>query len=107
VTLSPGALAAMGAAISALGLAVLAWIRLGRRPGAPSVPVVGRVSEVSLVVMGLALLGVGYHALAHGLGWSGFRAPMRLAVAVALVAVLGSLVVDALENRADTPDDGA
>ncbi len=100
MSLPPGALAWIGALVGALGLAALAWRRLWGRESRVELPAVGRVSEVSLTLLGLALVGVGYHGLAHGLGWTGFRAPMRVAVGVAAVAVAGSLAVDALENRA-------
>jgi len=58
-----------------------------------------RISRVSLMVIGLALLGVSYHLVTHGAGIEGFRAPLWLAAAVAAVAVALSLMTDRLEQR--------
>ena len=61
---------------------------------------VGPLSRVSHTVIALACVGLGYHIAAHAFQWP-LRAPMGTAVAVAAVAVLGSIAIDALEARAD------
>lgn len=60
---------------------------------------VGAISTTTRTVIGLAGIGLAYHLVVHAAGWSQFRAPLPVALGVALVAVLASLGVDALEHR--------
>jgi len=105
VTTIQGALMVLGAARALAGLAPLILLRTGR-----AVPLrlagVGRISIVAQAVTGLALIGVGYHVFVHAAGLAQFRAPLPIAVGVAIVAILGSVLVDAVENRALAPEDG-
>lgn len=68
------------------------------------VPGVGRISTITSTIFALALVGIGYHLLVHGLHIPHFRAPLRLAVVVGVLAVAGSLLVDGAENRLDARD---
>jgi len=104
----PGPVAtAIGVVLVALGAALLLRMRFAASAGPVRLAVVGRVSEVTQVVMALALIGVGYHALAYANHWTAFRAPMPIVIGVALVAIVGSLLVDTLENRGGGSDDQA
>ena len=62
---------------------------------------VGALSQVTRAVCGFALAGIGYHLIVHALGYTQFRAPLGVAVGVGLAAILGTIGVDALENRLD------
>ena len=105
-TVSTALWAAVGVILGLAGIGVLLILRFGRRPGEISLMGVGRISRVTVLVAGLALLGLGYHIVVHALDlMRAFRAPLRLAVGVAIVAIVGSLAIDALENRLAGPPD--
>jgi hypothetical protein len=94
------ALAAFGVALAAAGLALLATARAGAATGRFRLAGVGPLSRVTLGVVGLSLIGAGYHVAVHALGvMRDFRAPLPIALIVAIVAILGSIGVDAMENR--------
>ncbi|TVQ78480.1 MAG: hypothetical protein EA380_06005 [Phycisphaeraceae bacterium] len=86
-----------------LGIAVVMLFILRKNPTAMCVhvPGVGRISTITSTISALALVGIGYHLLVHGLHIPQFRAPLRIAVFVAVLAVVGSLMVDVAENRLD------
>lgn len=66
---------------------------------------VGPVSAVTQTVAALALIGIGYHVVVHAAGLEQFRAPLPVAGGVGIAAVLGSLLIDAIERRrADASD---
>ena len=90
-----------------LGIAVVMMYILRKRPEAMCVhvPGVGRISTITSTISALALVGIGYHLMVHGLHIPQFRAPLRIAVFVAVLAVVGSLIVDSAENRLDARDD--
>lgn len=63
---------------------------------------VGRVSQITMLVAGLASLWIAYHLVVHTLNLApDFRAPGWIAVTVAVGAVISSLGVDRLDNRAE------
>jgi hypothetical protein len=83
--------------VGAAGLWAFAWAR-GEGRG-PRLAGVGAVSSTTLMVSGLACVGVAYHLVVHSLGITGFRAPWPVALGVAGAAVGLSLAADAIENR--------
>ena len=89
----------LAAAAGFAGLGIFAFIA-GRREERPRLTLagVGRISHVTLHVGGLASLAMAYHVVAYALDLTQFRAPWWLAVCIALVAVLLSLGIDAVEN---------
>lgn len=93
----------LGGLLVAAGLAVLVLSRRGRGGGAggPRVHLagVGPLSPITMTVAALAAAGAGYHLVVHALHIPHFRAPLPIALGVAAVAVLGSIAVDAVENR--------
>jgi hypothetical protein len=93
--------ATIGVLLGLAGLGVVLWLRFGRRgPGHLRLAGVGEISRVTCVVIGLSLLGAGYHVFTHALGlMKHFRAPLGIGVGVAIVAILGSIAIDVLENR--------
>jgi hypothetical protein len=97
---------AIGAALGAAGLFVVVSLHRGRDFGSVRLAGVGPLSRVTLLVMGLSLLGAGYHVLVHALGlMAQFRAPLGITIGVAIVATLGSIGVDALDRRLDERGD--
>lgn len=96
--------AVVGGVLGLAGAWMLLRLRFGRGGGrGMRLAVVGEVSRVTLLVVGLSLLWAGYHVLAFGLGvMEHFRAPLGIALVVAVVAIVGSCAVDALENRLAT-----
>ncbi len=94
------ALVVFGCIVGAAGLALLVAMRT-RRGTILGAPGVGRLSEVSHVVIGAALLVAGYHVVVHAAEITGFRAPLHLAVGGALLAIVGTILVDRLEGPAD------
>lgn len=87
------------AALVAGGLYLMTvWRREGERALKVVLPGVGRVSELTLLVTGLACLWLAYHVAVYTLGASGFRAPAWVALAVGVGSVLASLGVDRLES---------
>ncbi len=92
--------AAVGVVLMGGGAFVVLRLRRAEALGDMRLAGVGPLSRVTRVIIGLALLGAGYHVLVHALGvMRHFRAPLEIAIGVAIVAVLGSIGVDALENR--------
>lgn len=94
------------ATLAAAGLAaigVLCFVVSGRGPEASApamaLPGVGRVSEITWKVAGLASLWLAYHLAVYTFNLPQFRAPAWLAVTAAVGAVLASLGVDRLDNR--------
>jgi hypothetical protein len=89
------------AALAGLGI----WsVSLGRRDSEEARPItlagIGRVSEITMLVAGLACLWSAYHVVVHTLNLvPDFRAPGWIAVAVAAGAVIASLGIDRLDNK--------
>ncbi len=54
-------------------------------------------SPITQIVIGLACIGLGYHLVVDGLALRAPKAPLWLAAGAALVAVIGSIGVDALD----------
>ena len=65
-------------------------------------PGVGRVSTVTRTVSGLASVLVAYHLFAYAMNLAQFRAPIWIVLSIGLVAPGLSLLIDAIENRADS-----
>ncbi len=102
------ALMLLGAAgLLVAGGALLLDARSSTPKRALVVPGVGRASAVSHAVIGLACLGAAYHLVVHALGLAQFRAPLPVAVGVALVAIVGTLMVDKFEGAGgdEAPED--
>ncbi len=106
-----------GVGIAAAGLWMLAIARPGRfGDHATPVPLpirgLGEVTRPTGLVLGLSLLGVGYHLLAWSLpeDWIVLRVPIArwpTVVIVAGVAVGASLAIDRLADSADSADDAS
>ena len=62
------------------------------------------MSTVTRSVTGLASALVAYHLFAYAMNMSQFRAPIWIVLSVGVVAPGLSLLVDAIENRADSRD---
>jgi hypothetical protein len=101
---------AIGAALIGAGLFVVLRLRRGAEFQSVRLAGVGTLTPVTQLVIGLSLLGAGYHVLVHALGvMAHFRAPLHIAVGVAITAALGSIAIDALERRLEerAPPNGA
>lgn len=95
------ALAAAGL-FAAIGIGVLAAPRFRRKPIQVSLAGVGELSPITVLVSGVASLIVSYHIVAYALGvMAHFRAPLWIVFVGAAVAVLGSIGLDAVDNRRD------
>lgn len=100
-----------GAGMAVAGVWMLSLARPGRfGDHAAPVPLpirgLGEVTRPTGLVLGLSLVGVGYHLLAWSLppDWIALRVPMSMwpvVVIVAGVAVGGSLAIDQLADSAD------
>jgi hypothetical protein len=88
----------LGVLLAAGGIFVL-WLLRGGRHLPIHLSGIGSISAVTQTVLGLALLGVGYHVFVHAAGLTQFRAPLPIAIGVAALAIIGSIAVDAVENR--------
>lgn len=110
MTTQQGIALAASAVLAAGGVAALLAARvpaLSRRARA-SLPVVGPLSGSTIQVFALVCFGLAYHALAHAFSWGMLKAPMVWALGVAALATAGTLLADALQNRAgdDEPTGG-
>lgn len=96
----------VGGVLILLGLALVQFTRSRPDRRLPSLAGVGEISIVTACLAGLALVAIGYHILAHTFGW-GFAAPLGWALLIAFLVIVGSIGVDALENRgrSDNPRD--
>ena len=95
------ALVAVSGVLVVVGVVFIARAHRSARRGQPSgiaLAGVGRLSAVTVMVTGLALAGVGYHVGVHALGFVQFRAPLPIAIGVAVVAVVCSMGMDAHDN---------
>jgi len=88
---------ALGAVVACVGLFVLVAARRDR-PSPAVLRWLDRLSRVTRVVLGMALVIVAYHIVVYALGLPQFRAPMPIVLIGAAVAVLGSAGVDAMEG---------
>ncbi len=92
---------ALGAVVACLGLVVLVAARRDR-PSPAALRWFDRLSRVTRVVLGMALVIVAYHIVVYALGLPQFRAPMPIVLVGAAVAVLGSAGVDAMEGGGES-----
>ncbi len=98
-------LTAVGVIFALAGLALVVSIRFDRTVGVAQLAGIGRLSRTTLMMSGLALLGVGYHLLNAELNLGLLAAPVPVACAVALAVVVLSLVADAIMARDHTVSD--
>lgn len=101
-------LVALGIAVGIIGLVILILTRW--RPDRLEQYVlagVGPVSRITWSIVGLSLIGAGYHIFVHAAGLPQFRAPLWVALAVCAVVSGGSLLVDAMDNRHSPSDEGS
>ena len=92
---------ALSVVFAAVGMGLFLWIRLKPDKRPLRLAGVGRLSLTTHVVLALSCIGVAYHLAAHALGWTGLRAPLWIAIVVAIAASLGSILIDAMQERAD------
>ncbi len=96
------------AAAALLGLLALWLLRAGRpstRDPRFSLPGVGPVSTITMLVAGVACALNAYQLIAHSFDLEFFRAPYVFTVGAGALAVLASLGVDALDNPPPGDDD--
>lgn len=75
------------------------------------VPTIGPLTPVSHALIGLALAGAGYHLAVHALGLPQFRAPLRIALVVAGIFIVCTILADGMDGPHEPaderePDDG-
>ncbi len=90
----------MGAILILIGLALL--LRVHRKPFRPlvKVPTVGELSSVSHALIGMALAGAGYHIAVHALGLPQFRGPLGMALIVAGIFIVCTILADSFDEAA-------
>ncbi|TVQ31621.1 MAG: hypothetical protein EA376_09130 [Phycisphaeraceae bacterium] len=95
---------ALSVVFAVVGIGLFLWIRIKPDNRPLRLAGVGRLSLPTHVVLALACIGVAYHLAAHPLGWTGLRAPLWIAIVVAVAASLGSIAIDAMQQRADAKE---
>ena len=74
------------------------------------VPSIGPLTPLSHALIGMALAGAGYHLAVHALGLPQFRAPLRLALVVAGIFIVCTILADSMdlggEQHADDDEPG-
>ena len=61
------------------------------------VPTIGPLTPVSHALIGMALAGAGYHLAVHALGLPQFRAPLRIALVVAGIFIVCTILADGMD----------
>ena len=97
----------VGAALllGAAGVWLLASARRHSIASSFELPGVGRTSNVTRTVAGLACALVAYHLFAYAMNLAQYRGPIWIVLSVGVLAPGLSLLIDAIENRADSRDD--
>ena len=90
---------AVAVALAIAGGWVIVKIRSGSAPVRVLITPIGDVSPITMLLTGLAFLGIAYHLAVHALGAAAIVAPMPVAMVAAAVVVGGSLLVDWVENN--------
>jgi len=95
------ALLAAGIILCVLGIALFFALRTDTLPQSLRRSALRSLSPISHAVIALSLIGLGYHFLAYAMNWTHFRAPLGIAIAVAIAAVTLSILTDMLEKRGE------
>lgn len=95
------ALIALGIIFATLGVALFITFRTDVLPESLRRSALKHLSPITHAVLALALIGVGYHFLAYAFNWTHLRAPLPVAIGVATVAVVLSILNDIIEKRGD------
>lgn len=85
----------------------VAAILLARRAGRDSplpIPGLHRLSPPTHAVLGVTLVILGSVIAAPVFGWTGFRGPFGALLALGVIASVGSIILDIINER-DTPED--
>lgn len=105
--MNPATLLALAAAglFAAIGVVALAAPRFRSKPIQVSLAGVGELSPITVLVIGVSSLIVSYHIVTHALGvMAHFRAPLWIVFVGAVVAILASIGLDAVDNRREAEE---
>lgn len=93
----PTPFVALGTILILIGLVLL--MRIHRKPFRPLVklPSIGELSSVSHALIGMALAGAGYHLVVHALGLPQFRGPLGMALIVAGIIIVCTILADSFD----------
>lgn len=69
------------------------------------VPTIGPLTPLSHALIGLALAGAGYHLAVHALGLPQYRAPLRIALVVAGIFIVCTILADGIDGPHEQPKD--
>jgi hypothetical protein len=69
------------------------------------VPTIGPLTPVSHALIGIALAGAGYHLVVHALGLPQFRGPLRIALVVAGIFIVCTILADGVDGPHEPVDD--
>lgn len=97
------ALLALGSILAILGIALFITFRTDSLPQSLRNSALKHLSPITHAVIALSLIGVGYHFIAYAMNWTHFRAPLGIAIGVAVLGVALSVFTDMLEKRGDRP----
>ena len=93
----PTAFTGLGAILIIFGLALLFRSRARPHKAMIRVPSIGPLTPLSHALIGMALAGAGYHLAVHALGLPQFRAPLRLALVVAGIFIVCTILADSMD----------
>lgn len=88
----------LAGALVVLGACICARARIGKGPPVIDVPLIGPLSAISIFVLGLVPVWLGYHLGVYTLGLTQFRAPVPIVWIVAGLAIIGTLLADAIDR---------
>jgi len=72
-----------------------------------SVPTIGPLTAVSHALIGIALAGAGYHLAVHALGLPQFRGPLGIALVVAGVFIVCTILADGIDGPHEPVDEAS